>query len=1160
MKLCISSLRSSLLYTLLFVALVSGQSKTTIHIQHPWADDSVRSTYAPYVISSETGWYPGTPMNAEGGNWYTYTFTKLNRLTNDRVEFASYIPDGYNKYGNAVRYPAAQQLIFLKLFEGSDAGENEIWIIPSSTGGTPRILFTPPGGGKVISFLNPWELGAPRIMVSGFGAITMRQEIREGRCGWFVYHYYGPPDSLCTLFMNSLDSTLFGLTPAAPGSCIDLKTVLATSDSVWVYRGLADTVTKTSAVYPGINGECSKTIYLAALMRDIGLHPDFGIYDELAADSCGGLQTGMVEKRLGADGKPVKKVHRCKNIHSRFDWFETQTFDNGYTNETCYNLALTKNEEGLYSYDTNSFFPLDSFIYLDDAGTLPNPNNNLFIDPNNRPPANIHFTMELSAQFDYHKGQTFYFRGDDDVWVYIDSQLVVDLGGNHGPVEGAVDLDTLGLFPDVTYSFKLFFTERNCCGSNFLMQTSLNLRTSSRLFPKLSIPAPGQLQYDFFERVSRSSLACNASESEVDTIDAAAQFFIDGPQFTERKLLSSGLSYGGIYIAAKNNVITLDSSAVSGLAPGLYTITINMASDPTQTMKITFTVIQPPKPVIVKNPVVSAAYFSDNGIGQVDRVEMYYTNALTKLPDSILLFWPEPILESKRSASGASSIIPDPLNAAHLTVKLALPFDSIITKNRGTTQLGTSYLFDTSFVNPADISRFSIDDSVGPLITSAWMPEHNDSGFDTFYLTFSEPVPNGGIAGVSFLIAHADGTETAVKVTGTRQWFDTLVVITQEVSPLPITNDRIRIAPEGPVTDAYGNHAHQLNRSVPLKIRMAAPKIEQSYYTDENGDGVIDHIIFKFDRSAKSCSCFFEVVRNGVSLSASVPVTALSYRQNDSSIITLDLAAAVETPLLPGTSGMLYYKLSVTGDAVSEQTGISADSAAPVVLAAEYQPAAFTDNANSIVDDTMVVTFSEEVTSDFGIHPLIISKRGAMAVSVPELRVLQKTGTTVVYLVASTFTDELYPSDNDSVYINTAAFVADSVNNRQTNPLNNRALLLVKEIRPHFKIKYGPNPFNPLTETFAILVDPYVRSKGSTQFTVTVSIYDKTGTRIHHVPWPAGKIPATVAEKVVWNGTNRNGRYVGNGTYLAIVKVFDSSGSRIPVDMQGPLFIGVMKP
>jgi fibro-slime domain-containing protein len=59
------------------------------------------------------------------------------------------------------------------------------------------------------------------------------------------------------------------------------------------------------------------------------------------------------------------------------------------------------------------------------------------------------------------------------VWVFIDGKLAMDLGGLHGPVAGAINLDTLGLTVGQQYTLDVFHAERCDSGSNFRIDTSI---------------------------------------------------------------------------------------------------------------------------------------------------------------------------------------------------------------------------------------------------------------------------------------------------------------------------------------------------------------------------------------------------------------------------------------------------------------------------------------------------------------------------------------------------------------------------------------------------------------------------------------------------------------------------------------------------------------
>ena len=75
----------------------------------------------------------------------------------------------------------------------------------------------------------------------------------------------------------------------------------------------------------------------------------------------------------------------------------------------------------------------------------------------------------------YQGHETFTFVGDDDVWVFINNQLVIDLGGRHSQLTGSVSLDSLGLTVGSSYPLDVFNAERHTTQSNFRIDTTLAL-------------------------------------------------------------------------------------------------------------------------------------------------------------------------------------------------------------------------------------------------------------------------------------------------------------------------------------------------------------------------------------------------------------------------------------------------------------------------------------------------------------------------------------------------------------------------------------------------------------------------------------------------------------------------------------------------------------
>lgn len=244
-------------------------------------------------------------------------------------------------------------------------------------------------------------------------------------------------------------------------------------------------------------------------------HPDFQA-------RCADLHSGMVKASLDVEGKPVNSgacnldadctlqlgpitlgnnacspvnescpggFDVCDELHANHpiaghpndDPFTFWYRDTSDVNKTKVVPTVLTLSGGAYRFNSSALYPFDNDGWVKSGDEVTSSGHN------------YGFTSEVRRWFELHGGELLTFTGDDDVWVFVNGKLALDIGGVHAIEKRTIRLNTdgsvdckigepgvfdsltdcevpsrpLGLVPGNVYEIALFHAERHTSESNF---------------------------------------------------------------------------------------------------------------------------------------------------------------------------------------------------------------------------------------------------------------------------------------------------------------------------------------------------------------------------------------------------------------------------------------------------------------------------------------------------------------------------------------------------------------------------------------------------------------------------------------------------------------------------------------------------------------------
>jgi fibro-slime domain-containing protein len=201
---------------------------------------------------------------------------------------------------------------------------------------------------------------------------------------------------------------------------------------------------------------------------DPNRHPDFE--GSLTSGVCPGLLQQPLIDGASADATPQlqgQTMSPCPQVSTAwpqlFDFYQWYREEPGVNFRFDVDLVLLPVAGNMREFRDDTFFPVDGRGWNDQLADATGELHN------------FGFTTQIVRQFIYRYGQTLLVEGDDDIWVFIDGLMVIDLGGVHAPRVASVNLDNITppMVDGRKYYLHIFHAERHTRLSTFRIRTDI---------------------------------------------------------------------------------------------------------------------------------------------------------------------------------------------------------------------------------------------------------------------------------------------------------------------------------------------------------------------------------------------------------------------------------------------------------------------------------------------------------------------------------------------------------------------------------------------------------------------------------------------------------------------------------------------------------------